>query len=161
MIPDIDVSVTLTSRLRLAQALKKAGINDPATVARLTVAGTLTEEDFEYIYDNMRETLHELDMGSVWVKKNEIPYDAFCYCTGLTSITLPNSVTEIGAYAFEDCTGLAFITFPPSMKKIGEGAFRACTDLTSITLPDSVTEIGECAFSLCTGLASITLPDSV
>ena len=44
MTQDIDVSVTLTSRLRLAQALKKAGIDDTAAVVRLTVAGTLTNE---------------------------------------------------------------------------------------------------------------------
>ena len=34
---------------------------------------------------------------------------AFRYCTGLTSIDIPNSVTEIGNYAFEGCTGLTGI----------------------------------------------------
>ena len=47
---------------------------------------------------------------------------AFSYCTGLTSITIPNSVTSIGAYAFYDCTGVPSIMIPKSVKSIGTGA---------------------------------------
>ena len=36
--------------------------------------------------------------------------DAFCNCTGLTSITIPDSVTSIGFRAFDGCTGLTSIT---------------------------------------------------
>ena len=87
--------------------------------------------------------------------------DAFRDCTGLTSITIPNSVTSIGGEAFRGCTGLTSITIPNSVTSIGGGAFRGCTGLTSITIPNSVTSIGTWAFGYCTGLTSITIPNSV
>ncbi|OYP56232.1 hypothetical protein CIK99_09795 [Prevotella sp. P5-92] len=86
---------------------------------------------------------------------------AFSYCTGLTSITIPNSVTSIGNYAFWDCYGLTSITIPNSVTSIGDYAFYDCCSLTSITIPNSVTSIGDGAFSGCLGLTSITIPNSV
>ena len=73
--------------------------------------------------------------------------DAFKDCTHLTSITIPNSVTSIGATAFWNCTKLTSITIPNSVISIGENAFYNCRRLTSITIPDSVTSIEEDAFS--------------
>ena len=50
--------------------------------------------------------------------------DAFAYCSGLTSVTIPNSVTSIGNYAFDDCRGLTSVTIPNSVTSIGEYAFN-------------------------------------
>jgi len=87
--------------------------------------------------------------------------DAFRGCTGLTSITIPNSVTSIDVRAFYDCTGLTSITIPNSVTGIGQEAFSGCTGLTSITIGNGVTSIGQTAFSGCTGLTSITIGNSV
>ena len=87
--------------------------------------------------------------------------DAFLDCTGLTSITIPNSVTRIGNNAFNYCTGLTSITIPNSVTSIEDSAFKYCRGLTSITIPNSVTSIGYAAFEHCTGLTSITIPNSV
>ena len=57
-------------------------------------------------------------------------------CKVLTSITIPDSVTEIGESAFADCTGLTSITIPDGMMEIGESAFRGCTGLKSIVIPN-------------------------
>jgi len=81
----------------------------------------------------------------------------FRNCTNLTSITIPDSVTSIGAEAFSGCTSLTSITIPDSVTSIGDGAFYDCTSLTSITIPDSVTSIGTLAFYGCTNLTSITV----
>ena len=80
--------------------------------------------------------------------------DAF-YKSGITSVTIPNSVTSISENAFLDCHQLEFVTIGNSVKSIGESAFDDCSGLTSVTIPNSVTTIGEFAFAYCSGLTSV------
>ena len=77
---------------------------------------------------------------------------------GLTSVTIPNSVTSIGKSAFVD-NQLTSVTLSNSLTSIELYAFRN-NQLTSITLPNSVTSIGNHAFS-DNQLTSVTLPNSV
>jgi len=84
-----------------------------------------------------------------------IGHAAFYLYSGLT-LTIPNSVTNIGMYAFADCSSLTSITIPNSVTSIEYGAFLDCSGLTSITIPNSVAYIGDEAFSYCGGLTSIT-----
>lgn len=119
-------------------------------------------------------------------------------CTD-TEIVIPSKynakpVTRIGSYAFENCTGLTSVTIPDSVTSIGYRAFLGCTGLVNITVADnntkyhssgnclvetasktlilgcntsvipndgSVTNIGQGAFAGCTRLTNITIPDSV
>ena len=86
---------------------------------------------------------------------------AFEECSGLTSLTIHNSVTNIGVWAFSDCKGLTSMTLPDSVTSIPWAAFFGCSGLTSVTIPDSVTKIEWGAFYLCSSLASVTIPNSV
>ena len=70
----------------------------------------------------------------------------FSGCSGLTSVTIPNSVTSIGNYAFASCEGLTSVTIPNSVTSIEWDAFKGCSGLTSVTIPNSVTSIGHNAF---------------
>ena len=90
-----------------------------------------------------------------------IGYVAFYGCSGLTSISIPNSVTSIGNYAFFGCSGLTSITIPNGVTSIGNNTFFDCSGLTSITIPNGVTSIGNDTFSRCSGLTSIAIPNSV
>ncbi len=86
---------------------------------------------------------------------------AFSWCTGLTSVTIPDSVTSIGYGAFSECISLTSVTIPDSVTSIGDFAFTHCAGLTSVTIPGSVTSIGDYAFSECSGLTSVDIPDGV
>jgi len=86
---------------------------------------------------------------------------AFWGCRRLTSITIPSNVTSISVHAFEDCSGLTSIIIPSNVKSIGFAAFEGCSGLTSITIPSNVTSIGADAFVGCSGLTSITIPSNV
>ena len=86
---------------------------------------------------------------------------AFYGCSGLTSLTLPSGVTEIGVHTFDGCSSLTSLTLPSGVTEIGDYAFYGCSGLTSLTLPSGVTEIGVHTFSYCSGLTSITLPSGV
>lgn len=115
-----------------------------------------------------------------------IPNYTFANMTKLTSVTLPDSISEIGVQAFQKCTGLSEITLPSGLTKIGESAFEEsalqkvdfskCTALTtigkksfkrcsisSIEIPDTVplTTVEAYAFDLCASLQSVYLPKSV
>ena len=95
------------------------------------------------------------------IKVTSIGNSAFECCSGLTSVTLPESVTSPGDDAFYVCHNLTSVTLPNSLTSIGISAFWGCSGLTSVTLPESVTTIGNLAFYGCLCLTSITLPDSV
>ena len=74
---------------------------------------------------------------------------AFSGRGGLTSVTIPNSVTSIGDQAFSDCSALQSVRIPNSVTSIEDGAFGGCIALQRVTIPNSVTSIGERAFGAC------------
>ena len=90
-----------------------------------------------------------------------IGISAFQGCSGLTSVTIPNSVTSIDNGAFYKCTSLASITIPNSVTSIGQGAFAICSNLSSITIGSGVTSIDASAFGGCSSLTNIEIPNSV
>ena len=91
----------------------------------------------------------------------QIAGEAFYECAGLTSITLPGSVSDIGPHAFYHCTKLNDICLPDNLNSIGEFSFSSCSSLTSVIIPESVTSIGAYAFKKCGGLTSVTISGDV
>ena len=86
---------------------------------------------------------------------------AFYYSYRLTEVRIGNSVTNIGESAFDQCSGLTSVNIPNSVTSIGNSAFNGCSSLTSIDIPSSVVSIGENVFSNCHGVTSIEIPNSV
>ena len=74
------------------------------------------------------------------------------YCSGLTEITIPESVTEIGSCAFEGCSSLTSVVIPEGITEIKEETFKDCSSLTSVEIPGSVKEIKMWAFKDCPDL---------
>ena len=88
------------------------------------------------------------------LKVTSIGFAAFNCCSGITAITIPNSVTIIEEAAFY-WSGLTSITIPNSVTSIGNEVFFVCSNLTSITIPNSVISIGTRVLEYCEKLTSI------
>ena len=78
-------------------------------------------------------------------------------CSGLTSITIPDSVTSIDFQEFRSCSKLTSVIIGNGVTSIGETAFEGCSGLTSITIPNSVTSIRKGAFKDCNKLKIIRI----
>ena len=118
-------------------------------------------------------------------KVTSISYSAFKNCTGLSSITIPESVMSIGDAAFNNCTSLTSITIPESVIEIGSRAFDGTEwynnqpdgmiyvgkiaytykgempENTTINIKNGTLGIADNAFENCSGLTSVIIPDGV
>ena len=83
--------------------------------------------------------------------------------TTLTSVSIPNTMEEIGENAFMRCTALSTLRFAPGsrLKTIGEDAFKDCSSITSLTIPDGIENIGANAFYGLKNLKYLTMSGEV
>ena len=86
--------------------------------------------------------------------------NAFEGCKNLTNIALPTSLTDIESGAFAN-SGITSLTIPQGVTEISENLAKGCAALTSVTLPDATVSIDENAFADCSLLAAINIPSSV
>ncbi|MDR3268641.1 MAG: leucine-rich repeat protein [Tannerella sp.] len=105
-------------------------------------------------------------VGNLYLGRN-ITYD---YCvpfeenTKLTSLTIGNKVTAIGANCFNGCSGLTSLTIESGSRltSIGNNAFNGCNKVaTALNIPAGVKTIGTAAFNGCEKLPSLVIPNSV
>ena len=143
-------------------------------ITNLKIIGEINGTDLRMIREMARSKLSVLDLSEAkivegggcyynnyYTSNDVIGPSTFEDCSGLTSLTLPAGITEIGDFAFWGCSGLTSLTLPAGITSIGYDAFYGCSGLTSLTLPDGITEIGIYAFKGCSGLTSLTLPDGI
>ena len=81
--------------------------------------------------------------------------------TGVTSVTIPQSVKSIGAYAFSDCAHLTEVIFEEGVEVLGSQVFEGSGSLQEINLPNTLTTIGAYAFKNCVSLQSLRIPKNV
>lgn len=84
---------------------------------------------------------------------------------GITSLTIPASVKEVGAEAFARCQNLTSVTFltdaQGGTETVGPDAFKESPQLQSVTLPGTLKTMGARAFLSCTALAQLQLPSGL
>lgn len=89
-----------------------------------------------------------------------VPPLALHNCTSLVKVTLPNTITEIGASAFIRCTSLKSIRLPTNLEVIGNMAFAFCSSLELVYLHSSLKSIGNATFYHCSSLKLINIPEN-
>ena len=85
----------------------------------------------------------------------------FQNCTELVSVKLPAGLAEIDQYMFANCTSLQYVDMPDSITKINIYAFHNCTSLTSLALPKGLTSLSVGCFEKCYNLQHVVVPPSV
>lgn len=148
---NVDVPGTLGDKI-LAQTENLADVN------RLTVTGTLNEEDI-YSIKNRLPNLLEIDLAGV--NMPVMNSELFINRTVLEKIILPKNLKEISAHALESCVSLENIHFPDSLRKIGINALYNCKKIKEIIVPEGVSVIENSAFYGCSGLEVLHLPSTL
>lgn len=151
-------------------ALDITSITVPASVTDITEGALNTTSVAEDTYKVKAGSLKEIkvDEGNgVYAAKDGILYDVdfsvlyqYPVGDGVTSFTVPEGVTAIGAWAFAGAVKLAEITFTDDVVSIGGAAFLGCKKLKSVELPKELDSVSDLTFCR-SGLRSIDLPATV
>lgn len=121
------------------------------------------------VTDNFGTSVHQMieaantitTSDGLVLTKNETGYTLSRYEGTDKEVTIPNTVTVIGARAFWNNTTITSVTIPASVTSIEKEAFAFCESLQKVNIPDSVTKMGSRAFYTDTSLEGVTIPGSL
>ena len=157
------------SNIELPESLQTIGFNcffgcKELSTIKVSPANPYFSTDGKAIFNKDKTVLYiaiPVTSYNVPSTVRELKDFAFSYQRGMTSITLPEGLVNIGSNAFEECSKLEHLVIPSTVESIGENAFYSCSALQQINIPSSVNHIGERAFCSCTSLLSINLPEGL
>ena len=132
-----------------------------------------TDETQGLLYEQIagKKEYSVLDLGTATSKNIVIPSeynglpvtaisDKAFKGTDIISVTIPDSVKEIGKEAFSDCSTLESVKLPINLENIQSGMFTNCGELKELIIPNNVKTIGALAFK-GTGIKNLIIPDNV
>ena len=92
-----------------------------------------------------------------------IDYCAFYKCSGLTDLTIPEGIKEIGSYAFSRCDNLTVVKIPSTVEYMGDGVFGGCRKLKTVIFAEGDYQEGSIVdgFSDCVALENIIIPEGI
>lgn len=116
-----------------------------------SVDGVLFNKDKTILiqYPAAKGTAYTVPEGTTTIAR-----DAF-YMSGLESILLPSTLTELVYDAFGYCKKLTELTIPEGVTTIGEYILDHCSALTTLTIPSTVTTIGQRMANYCTAITDV------
>ncbi len=167
---DISKTVTLSSAGTLSGQISE---DEKSTITKLKISGPINGTDLKLIRGMGK--LSVLDMADAKIvaggdaynnnglgtyyttKNNVLGNSTFKYCSSLTEVILPSTITLMDDYAFSHCYNLKSVTIPSTVTEIANNVFLMCYSLESITIPSSVTRMRTHVFEDCSGLRSVTV----
>ena len=164
--------VTVTALADASAVIQEIGEENALKVVNLKVTGSINSYDV-MVFRNKMLNLRNLDLSDATIVASDYTYYNNQYKTKdnvvtgyfapskLLSLTLPNNIVALEAYAIYKCEYLTSISIPESVASIGRSAFSDCSRLQAVTLPSGITEIPSDAFNSCFKLNSIELPRGV
>ena len=134
----------------------------PQPTGDLTTPSKLNHKTVTGIGERVFSDCYGLTSVKISYGVRDIGTNAFSRCHGMTNVTFAITVANIEDSAFWDCKALSGqLTIPDSVTNIGASAFRYCSELTGLTIGSGVEVIGPQAFDCCGKLTSVTIPDGV
>ena len=126
----------------------------------VVIPSVIEETDVTTIAKN---AFHQSAITSVKIPDTvtEIREAAFYDSKSLLEVTFGKNVITVGKYAFFGCESLTAVYLNDGLKFIKEYAFNSCFTIDSIVIPNSVEEIGDHAFYLCKSMYKIFIPENV
>ena len=127
----------------------RIGENQKYLITNLKIVGKINGTDLKFIREmagrdfNGEKTDGKLSILDLSEAKIVAGGDAYTSYQGNNMYTYND---KLGNYAFYGCSGLTSLTIPSSVTSIGSEAFTGCSGLTSLTIPSGVTSIGYRAF---------------
>lgn len=111
-----------------------------------------TGQTLYYQLDNGGAILigHGADISGALTIPDSVTYEGLAY-----------PVTRIGSDCFNWCTGLTSVVIPSTVSIIYDGAFSSCQSMTSVTIAASVTQMGYAAFNDCPALTQVNYGGSL
>ena len=86
---------------------------------------------------------------------------AFKSCSGLQSVTIPETVRLLGEECFYGCANMDAISLPESLQRIEQRAFWGCRKLRELLIPDGVEFLGDNFMTCCTNLTRVVIPEKI
>jgi hypothetical protein len=134
-------------------------VSHTVMVTNQFAAGARPPEDYS-VYTGAVNIPSSVNIGGITYTVTAISSYAFYHCIGLTSVTLPNTITSIwsNAFSYNQTSSPNFntITIPNSVETIGDNAFRSCA-LRTVTIGFGITSIGADAFRYCDNLTTVNV----
>jgi len=128
---------------------------------RWIISATVDDKVYAYLFkqadDSYRLVIEGTGNMIDWDSQNDVPWLKE-YSKSITSASIANGVTNVGAYSFYQCERLADINMADSITKIGKYAFYGCGKITKVKLPYEIIEIGPNSFENCFEIFDIEFP---
>ena len=170
---DAYVTVEVEAKEATSCIMEAVGIDKMASIAKLTVKGSINSYDVIEFRDKM-PLLRELDLSEATVVASDKAFYngnctgddnlgdyAFYELSKLNIVKLPKNLASIGSNAFNGCNSLRELEVPQTVQSIGSSAFHGCNSLQEITIPEGVISLPYGIFWNCYGLEKVTLPDGL
>jgi len=155
-----EVIVPLTNFVRI----KPLATADQLT-GEVVIPTTVTYDETRYVITQIAEQAFEGYTGITHVTLpetlNTIEEKAFRNCTSLSQINTPQPLSTIEEQAFENCVSLDEFSLDASISTLGESCFAGCSSLTDITLPSSLNSVSSRAFYGCTSVTNVFISSTI
>lgn len=158
---------SVKTETRLVAKFNVTDISNPTRIIGYQKQSQFSEIEIDGVIQSSIDWQHTFDTTGEHIIKytlndpTTISQSLFSYCQDLTSMVIPDTITNIESSSFYNCNKLININIPSNVINIGDNTFQYCSNLVSIILPNGITSINNAVFDGCSKLTSVNIPINV